>query len=71
MQDSQEIPYNMAVIYEAQGRYDEAIQTIQQLLQKSEKPDAAYTASDKTQSLDLPGTAGQHLSRVEPYAAGD
>jgi tetratricopeptide (TPR) repeat protein len=48
VQDSQEIPYNMAVIYEAQGRYDEAIQTIQQLLQKSEKPDAAYTASDKT-----------------------
>lgn len=48
VQDSQEIPYNMAVIYEAQGRYDEAIQTIQQLLQKSEKPDTAYTASDKT-----------------------
>jgi tetratricopeptide (TPR) repeat protein len=46
--DSQEIPYNMAVIYEAQGRYDDAIQTIQQLLQKSEKPDSAYTASDKT-----------------------
>jgi tetratricopeptide (TPR) repeat protein len=47
VQDSQEIPYNIAVIYESQGRYDEAIQAIQQLLQKSEKPDAAYTASDK------------------------
>lgn len=46
--DSQEIPYNMAVIYEAQGRYDDAIQAIQQLLQKSEKPDAAYTAADKS-----------------------
>lgn len=48
VQDSQEIPYNMAVIYEAQGRYDDATQTIQQLLQKSEKPDAAYTAADKS-----------------------
>ena len=48
VQDSQEIPYNMAVIYEAQGRYDDAIQTIQQLLQKSEKPEAAYTAADKS-----------------------
>jgi tetratricopeptide (TPR) repeat protein len=48
VQDSQEIPYNMAVIYEAQGRYDEAAQTIQQLLQKNEKPDAAYTAADKS-----------------------
>ena len=45
--ESQEVPYNMAVIYEAQGRYEEAIQAIQQLLQKSEKPDAAYTAVDK------------------------
>ncbi len=48
VQDSQEIPYNLAVIYEAQGRYEEAIQTIQQLLQKGEKPDAAYTAADKS-----------------------
>jgi tetratricopeptide (TPR) repeat protein len=48
VQDSQEIPYNMAVIYEAQGRYDEAAQTIQQLLQKNEKPDNAYTAADKS-----------------------
>lgn len=48
VQDSQEVPYNMAIIYEAQGRYDEAIQTIQSLLQKSEKPDAAYTAADKS-----------------------
>ena len=48
VQDSQEIPYNMAVIYEAQGRYDEAAQTIQQLLQKGEKPDAAYTTADRS-----------------------
>lgn len=49
VQDSEEIPYNIAVIYEAQGRYDDAIQIIQGLVQKSDKPDSsAAAAADRT-----------------------
>ncbi|WP_187148907.1 tetratricopeptide repeat protein [Candidatus Korobacter versatilis] len=48
VQDSQEIPYNMAVIYEGQGRYEDAINTIQQLLTKTDKPDASYSSADRS-----------------------
>jgi len=43
VQDSEEIPYNFALVYAAQGRYDEAIKTLQDLLQKTEKPTGNYT----------------------------
>ena len=29
VQDSIEVPYNIAAVYQAQGRYDEAIQVLQ------------------------------------------
>src|SRR5262249_34956785 len=45
--DSIEVPYNTAAIYQAQGRYDDAIQILQDLLKKTEKPDASYTQSEK------------------------
>jgi tetratricopeptide (TPR) repeat protein len=47
VQDSLEVPYNMAVIYQAQGKVDDAIQVLNSLLQKSEKPEANYTAGDR------------------------
>jgi tetratricopeptide (TPR) repeat protein len=47
VQDSQEVPYNMAVIYQAQGKFDDAIQILNKLLQKSEKPEASYTAGER------------------------
>ncbi len=34
MQDSVEVPYNIAAIYQAQGRYDEAIPIMRDLLQE-------------------------------------
>jgi tetratricopeptide (TPR) repeat protein len=37
----------MASIYQAQGRYDEAAQTLKDLLDKTEKTDGSYTQSDK------------------------
>ena len=48
VQDSVEVPYNIAAIYQAQGRFDEAAQIMRDLLQKTEKPDAAYTQGDKS-----------------------
>ena len=47
VQDSLEVPYNMAVVYEAQGRFEDAAQILQDLLKKSEKPDGNYTAGEK------------------------
>ena len=46
VQDSLEVPYNFALVYAAQGRYDEAIQTLKALLDKTAKPDAKYSEGD-------------------------
>ena len=45
--DSLEVQYNIAIVDEAQGKYDEAIQILNQLLQKTQHDDVDYTASDK------------------------
>ena len=47
VQDSLEIPYNEALIYEAQGKFDEAIQLLQDLVTKNEKPVANYSSSER------------------------
>src|SRR6202023_1546288 len=39
MQDSEQVSYDLATIYQIQGRYDDAIQTLQDLLKKTEKAD--------------------------------
>lgn len=47
VQDSLEVPYNEALIDEAQGKYDEAIQILQDLLDKNQKPAANYSSSER------------------------
>lgn len=47
VQDSVEVPYEMASVYQAQGRYEDAVQTLKELLDKTQKPDANYSQSDK------------------------
>ena len=47
VQDSMEVPYNIAAVYQAQGRYDEATQILQDLLKKTEKADNSYSQSEK------------------------
>jgi tetratricopeptide (TPR) repeat protein len=46
VQDSLEIPYNFALIYAAQGRFDEAIQSLQGLLDKTARVDGNYTPNE-------------------------
>jgi tetratricopeptide (TPR) repeat protein len=46
--DSLELQYNIAVIDDSQGKYDDAIQILTGLLQKTERPDGQYEASDKS-----------------------
>jgi tetratricopeptide (TPR) repeat protein len=47
VQDSLEVPYNEALIDEAQGKFDEAIQILQDLLTKNQKPAASYSNSER------------------------
>lgn len=47
VQDSLEIPYNEALIDEAQGKYDEAIQLLQNLVDKDQKPVATLNSSER------------------------
>ena len=48
VQDSLEVPYNRALIYEAQGKFDESAKLLEGLLQKSEKPANSYTSGEKS-----------------------
>src|SRR5437899_483694 len=47
VQDSFEVPYNIAAIYQAQGRYDEAIPIMGDLLKKSEKAEGKYSNGER------------------------
>jgi tetratricopeptide (TPR) repeat protein len=44
--DSLEVPYNYALVYEAQGRYEDAVATLQKLLDRTAKPDGKYTSAE-------------------------
>jgi len=47
VQDSLEVPYNRAVILQAQGKFDEAIQILNTLAQKTEKADGKYSPGER------------------------
>lgn len=47
VQDSLEVPYNLAIVYASQGRYDDAITTLHKLLDKTAKPDGKYTSGER------------------------
>lgn len=47
VQDSMEIEYNRAVIEEAIGKYDDAVKHLQDLMQRSEKPNGTYSSSER------------------------
>lgn len=46
VQDSLEVPYNFALVYQAQGKFDEAAQTLTKLLERTARPDGNYSQSD-------------------------
>jgi tetratricopeptide (TPR) repeat protein len=45
--DSMEIEYNRAVVEEAMGKFDEATRQVEGLLARTEKPNGAYSASER------------------------
>ena len=48
VQDSVEIPYNEALILEAQGKYDDAAEVLQKLLGRTARTDANYSAGERS-----------------------
>ncbi len=48
MQDSTELSYNEALIYDSLGRYDDALGVLKQLLASSNHPDGKYTDPEKS-----------------------
>ncbi|HEV2645386.1 MAG TPA: tetratricopeptide repeat protein [Acidobacteriaceae bacterium] len=46
-QDSPELNFNEAVIYDAQGKYDQATGVLQKMLDSSSHPDGKYTEAEK------------------------
>jgi tetratricopeptide (TPR) repeat protein len=45
--DLEEVSYDIATVYEIQGRYDDAIKILNTLLQKTQSADGNYSESDK------------------------
>jgi tetratricopeptide (TPR) repeat protein len=47
VKDSEQISYELSEIYQAQGRYEDAVQELQALLKSTEKPDNKYTPEEQ------------------------
>jgi len=74
VQDSLEIPFNMALVYDAQGRFEDAATTLQQLMEKTAHPDGNYTTGERNNRsvfLERLGTVyreqGKSQAAVEAY----
>src|ERR1700683_139951 len=67
--DALEVPYNIAVVYEAQARYYEAIKILQDLLKKTEKPDNSYSQGDRNNRGIFIERLGMVYRDQENYAA--
>src|SRR5260370_35280100 len=67
--DSLEVPYNMAAVYQAQGRYDEALKLLQDLVKKTEKPDTSYSQADRNNRAIFVERLGMVYRDQENYPA--
>jgi tetratricopeptide (TPR) repeat protein len=73
-QDSLEIPYNEAIILEAQGKYDEAAATLQKLVTRTTSSDGNYSSGERNNRalfLERLGTiyreAGKPMTAADTY----
>ncbi len=74
VQDSLEVPFNRALVYDAQGRFDEAAATLQQLLDKTAHTEGNYSTGERNNRsvfLERLGTVyreqGKAQAAVETY----
>jgi tetratricopeptide (TPR) repeat protein len=67
--DSLEVPYQMAAIYQSQGRDDDASKILQDLVKKTEKPDANYSQTDRNNRAIFVERLGMVYRDQENYQA--
>ncbi len=68
VEDSFEVPYNMAVVYESMGRFDDAVQILQDLLRRTEKADGTYSSGERNNRsifLERLGTVYREQSKTQ------
>ena len=72
VQDSTELSYNEALIYDSLGRYDDALNVLKQLLASSNHDDGKYTDSEKSNRylfLDRLGAINREQNRTTEAVA--
>ncbi|HSA93276.1 MAG TPA: tetratricopeptide repeat protein [Terriglobales bacterium] len=73
--NSLEVPYNMALVYQAQGKFDDAVRVYTQLLDRTAKADRNYSESERSNRAvflerlgDLYRDANQTSKALETFA---
>lgn len=70
--DSLEVPYNIAMIYQAQGRFEEAAEIIEELLERTAHPQGQYSpgeGNNRTIFLERLGTIYKDMGKREQALA--
>jgi tetratricopeptide (TPR) repeat protein len=64
-----DVPYSMAAVYQAQGRYDDAIKLLQDLVKKTEKSEAGSSQADRNNRAIFIERLGMVYREQENYTA--
>jgi tetratricopeptide (TPR) repeat protein len=67
--DSLEVPYQMAAVYQSQGRNEDAAKILQDLVKKTEKPDGNYSQTDRNNRAIFVERLGMVYRDQENYTA--
>src|SRR5438270_10365226 len=64
-----DVPYSIAAIYQAQGRYDDAVKLLQDLLKKTEKSETGTSQADRNNRAIFVERLGMIYREQENYTA--
>src|ERR1700735_2534051 len=64
-----DVPYSMAAVYQAQGRYDDAIKLLQDLLKKTEKSETGSSQADRNNRAIFIERLGMVYREQQNYSA--
>jgi tetratricopeptide (TPR) repeat protein len=64
-----DVPYSMASVYQAQGRYDDAIKLLQDLVKKTDRSDTSYSQADRNNRAIFIERLGMVYREQENYTA--
>jgi tetratricopeptide (TPR) repeat protein len=67
--DTMDVPYSMASVYQAQGRYDDAIKILQDLLKRTDKSETGSSQADRNNRAIFIERLGMIYREQENYTA--